>query len=506
MGVVDKNGRKLVAPDGGWGWVIVIAVSIINLSTRSIEPSFGLLFGDKLRDLGVHTTGASLITSAFDATINFSGLFVGPLIKQYSYRKIAILGSLLSALGLTLTFPAASMAHILTTYSIIGGLGVGFAWSSTFVALNHYFSKRRGQAIGLSMVGTGIGMMLFPQVVQVLLAEYNFYGAVLILGAISFHSLPGSLTLQPIRWHLKPEEEKKTPESDTKEIEAQSPLLEKPKEASSLSPPEDVEKQEVLGGRKRSQQLLRIVSSNSMSAKKRKESVISNISNDNKNHPEPEKQAPETKESFWHRIVVFMDLDLLKDPIFLNILFGLSIFYVAELNYKMIVPFFLDDLGYTKKDIAFFLSMTAASDIVARLVLPPICDRLKIKRRVFFAIGCIFLGLSRSVLAEQKEYTEILIALIVNGFFRGATLINFMLTISEYCSLEKLPAAFGLHMVGKGLFIVAFGPVLGVIRDETDSYPFCIHTQTMLIAICILAWGLEFVLTRKSSKPNQEKT
>lgn len=101
-------------------------------------------------------------------------------------------------------------------------------------------------------------------------------------------------------------------------------------------------------------------------------------------------------ESYWKRVVHFMDLDLLKDPVYLNILFGLSIFYVAEVNFKMIVPFFLHDLGYTKQDTAFFLSMTAVSDILARAVLPPICDRMKITRRLIFVISAIFLGLSRS--------------------------------------------------------------------------------------------------------------
>jgi hypothetical protein len=47
---------------------------MFQLSTRSIEPSFGLLFGDKLRDMGVATTGASVIMSTLDATINFSGM------------------------------------------------------------------------------------------------------------------------------------------------------------------------------------------------------------------------------------------------------------------------------------------------------------------------------------------------------------------------------------------------------------------------------------------------
>lgn len=92
-----------------------------QLATRSIEPSFGLLFGDLLTELNVGTTGAAIIMSALDVMMNFSGLFVGPLLSQFSYRKVAVGGSLLCALGLALTSPAASMAHILATYSVING-------------------------------------------------------------------------------------------------------------------------------------------------------------------------------------------------------------------------------------------------------------------------------------------------------------------------------------------------------------------------------------------------
>lgn len=91
------------------------------MATRSIEPSFGLLFGDLLKELEVGTTGAAIIMSTLDVMMNFSGLFVGPLLNEFSYRKVSIGGSLLCALGLALTSPAASMAHILATYSVING-------------------------------------------------------------------------------------------------------------------------------------------------------------------------------------------------------------------------------------------------------------------------------------------------------------------------------------------------------------------------------------------------
>jgi MFS family permease len=99
----------------------------------------------------------------------------------------------------------------------VAGLGVGIAWSATFVALNHYFSKKRGSAIGMSMVGTGLGFLALPQVVQLLLEAYSFQGAVLILGGIALHSIVGSMVLQPIKWHLKKEKDLNTEDNQEHE-------------------------------------------------------------------------------------------------------------------------------------------------------------------------------------------------------------------------------------------------------------------------------------------------
>lgn len=108
------------------------------------------------------------------------------------------------------------------------------------------------------------------------------------------------------------------------------------------------------------------------------------------------------KAGFWRRFANLMDVDILKDKIYLNILFGLSIFYVAEMNFKMVTPFFFANLGYSKADVAYCLSMTAISDIAARVVLPPICDRFDIRKRLIFFVSIFFVAITRSSEYAQK--------------------------------------------------------------------------------------------------------
>uniref|UniRef100_A0A182MC36 Major facilitator superfamily (MFS) profile domain-containing protein n=1 Tax=Anopheles culicifacies TaxID=139723 RepID=A0A182MC36_9DIPT len=606
---------KKVAPDGGWGWMATFGVSMVNLATRSIEPSFGLLFGDLLKDMQVGTTGAAIIISTLDVMMNFSGLFVGPLLKEFSYRKVAIAGSLLCCIGLALTSPATSMPHILATYSVVNGVGVGLATSAAFVALNHYFAKKRGQAVGLSMAGTALGMLIMPQLVRILLELYGFRGAVLVLSGLALHATVGAMLLQPIKWHLKEEE------VDIELVEAAPPMgiiLEQedddndslpeiksllfprrvgserkhsdttggsspgvagpaggaaptgngtsmgvaasgglpkrptfPRITSSVS----VQNQGGVGMRTRPS-FPRIASTASMSLalRRRRESVVSQLSTMDftgsgscmhihvdtgdadaedvdyqiirrvNTHvgvstlgsfarvPSRSSKRMETvkselglemvkpKVSFLQRFTALMDVGLLRDGIYLNILFGLSIFYVAEMNFKMVTPFFMASLGFDKSDTAFVLSVSALTDIAARIIVPPIGDRLKLRKRYIFMVSLIFVAITRSIVAHQRTYTDVMIWLSVTGFFRGVALANFTLCVSEYSSLEKLPAAFGWHMVGKAVFVIAFGPLIGAIRDWTDSYAICIHSQSFCIFLCVTAWSIELLVKRCRTK------
>ncbi|XP_018400234.1 PREDICTED: monocarboxylate transporter 12-like [Cyphomyrmex costatus] len=445
-----KNVIKGQAPDGGWGWFVCLGSSLITLSLRSLDPSFGLLFKDLLKDLNVDSIGTSVIMSVLDAIVNFSGFLVGPLLKKYSYRQVAFFGSLLSCSGLIITSQADSIIYIICTYSILGGLGTGLAMASSFVALNTFFDKKRGQAVGFSMAGTALAMMCVPLLVHMLLDVYGFRGTTLIAGGWALHSLVGSCLLRPLKERSSILPIKKEPD-------------EKPENEALLMKPTHT------GARR--------MSNGSMWAKDQ----IADI------------ESVSRKKSFMKNLKTYFDLDLLKNSTYLNTALGCSFFYVAESNFKLMTPFFLSNLGMKQAEVAFCLSLTAFTDILARLLLPTLFDKFGWKKRIIFWISGFLVGITRSILAEQTEKTPLIATLVVAGFLRGATLVNLNLCISECCTLKKLPSAFGIFMVFKGLCVIVMSPLIGYIRDVSGSYKICIHVMTAMIFVTSVVWSTEFL-------------
>lgn len=69
------------------------------------------------------------------------------------------------------------------------GLGLGLINPSSFIAVNSYFSSKRGRAVGLALAGTGVGQMVMPHVVRILLEQYGFKGTTIVLGALALNGV-----------------------------------------------------------------------------------------------------------------------------------------------------------------------------------------------------------------------------------------------------------------------------------------------------------------------------
>lgn len=77
------------------------------------------------------------------------------------------------------------------------------ALSAFSLSLNQYFNLRRNYAIGIGMTLTGLGPILYPPLIAVLLHNYGTAGCVLILSALCTHVVLAALLLHPVEWHRR---------------------------------------------------------------------------------------------------------------------------------------------------------------------------------------------------------------------------------------------------------------------------------------------------------------
>lgn len=69
----------------------------------------------------------------------------------------------------------------------------------------------------------------------------------------------------------------------------------------------------------------------------------------------------------WESFSRNLDLDLLKDPVFINLTIGLAIAYTCSVSFSMVFPFFMqNEINMTRGQTATSMSLQAAFDILGK--------------------------------------------------------------------------------------------------------------------------------------------
>lgn len=112
---------KKVAPEGGWGLLVGIGMATMFTVSLGSLPSFGLMFGDFLTNLGEETSAIALITSCFFSALSFAGLFTNTLMKKTSCRTVGLIGAASYVVGSFMTIFVRSTNELLVSFSIFQG-------------------------------------------------------------------------------------------------------------------------------------------------------------------------------------------------------------------------------------------------------------------------------------------------------------------------------------------------------------------------------------------------
>ncbi|CAG2066105.1 unnamed protein product, partial [Timema podura] len=91
--------------------------------------------------------------------------------------------------------------------------------------------------------------------------------------------------------------------------------------------------------------------------------------------------------SCWEKIVNFLDLKLLLDPIYSNIAVGIAFTFTADIIFFTILPIYLFYLGFSKPETAVCISIGLACDLGGRLFLTVLGLFAQVKSRTLVLFG-----------------------------------------------------------------------------------------------------------------------
>ena len=73
------------------------------------------------------------------------------------------------------------------TYGVVGGIGFGLIYLPAIVSVGYYFEKKRAFATGIAVCGSGFGTFVFAPIANLLLENFDWKGANLILAGHIFN-------------------------------------------------------------------------------------------------------------------------------------------------------------------------------------------------------------------------------------------------------------------------------------------------------------------------------
>jgi MFS family permease len=191
---------------GRWGLVAVCLV--INLCLGAVYA--WSVFVEPLTEYFTGGSGAPVPVndvlmpfSVFLAVFSLTMPFTGSIIDRHGPRNMTILGGVLTGLGWFLASFSSSVLVLSLIFGVIGGIGVGIAYSVLVAVPAHWFPDRRGLAVGLTVLGVGFSGFFSANIAGWSIAAFGvmttfrIFGAVIIVLA-TLLALP--LRFPPLGW------------------------------------------------------------------------------------------------------------------------------------------------------------------------------------------------------------------------------------------------------------------------------------------------------------------
>ncbi|XP_007572968.1 monocarboxylate transporter 6 [Poecilia formosa] len=196
---VAITGGAVTAPDGGWGWAVLVATILVLAMTLGFPACVGIFYTDLQNEFHASNSETSWVPSIMTSALHAGGPFCSVLVGKLGCRPTVMLGGVLSGVGMVASSFTNSIAELYITAGVITGLGFCFSFQPAVTILGHYFVRRRAFANAMSSTGTALGLCTLPFLGNYLHSEFGWRGSFLILGAVLLNSCVCGAVMRPLQ-------------------------------------------------------------------------------------------------------------------------------------------------------------------------------------------------------------------------------------------------------------------------------------------------------------------
>ncbi len=168
-----------------YGWVVVGASSLIIFINTTLFLTFAI-FLEPISDAMGWSRGTVSGAYALHWVVGAMAVFgVGWFVDRYGTRRALILGSLLSAVSLSLTGLSQAPWQLYLSYGFLFGISRSCFLVPIHITVGLWFHNKLGLALGIVNISMALGPLLLSPMVRLMLDEVGWGNTFILLGLSS---------------------------------------------------------------------------------------------------------------------------------------------------------------------------------------------------------------------------------------------------------------------------------------------------------------------------------
>ena len=203
-----------------YGWVMVaVGILVVAASIGLVANTFPIYIVPVGQELGLSRSQMSINQTLFAAGMMIVQFFWGPVFSRLKLIRTMRISAGITCVGYLLYAFAQSFWQFISISAVLSLTMAFLSWMPFTVIINNWFYEKRGLALGITFMGSGIGGMLFNALGGVLVASVGWRATVMIYtGVLCVLLLPTVFFLLK----LKPEDMGLLPYGQT-QLQAERP-------------------------------------------------------------------------------------------------------------------------------------------------------------------------------------------------------------------------------------------------------------------------------------------